>query len=274
MTRHKREIHTLQDHVDKLPLDRMDTMQQQIDGSYTVAEATQQDMDTLEAALKTCIRALEKRFGPYDSKNSNKKTRLKFCAIEQLIAKCVADALTAYEVNPNSDNGVNDGTSGSVGGAEHTTYGCSYKDFLTCKPCNFNETEGAVGLTRKWDDNQRGNSGQQNKRQEVVRAFTEGSSEKKGYAGTAPHCNRCKLHHNRPYTIQCKNCKRVGQRIGDCKTPTLATAATTQRTSVTFFECGVKGHFRSECPQLKNQGGGNQNGDERAHGRVFVIGGG
>ncbi|GJU76335.1 putative reverse transcriptase domain-containing protein [Tanacetum coccineum] len=332
MTRHEREIHALQDHVDELPLDRMDTMQQQINGSYTIAEATQQDMDALydalvlahgqifdlefcldesearEATLKTCIRALEKRFGPYDTKNANKQTRPKFCAIEQLIAECVADALTAYEANPNIDTGVNDGTSGSVRGVEHTTCGCSYKDFLTCKPCNFNKTEGAVGLTRwfenmesvkgidiigytkrfqelallfptmvtleykkieryiwglieeiqgnaaksvdnkrKWDDNQRGNSGQQNKRQEVVRAFTEGSSKKKGYARTAPHCNRCKLHHNRPYTIQCKNYKRVGQRIGDCKTPTLATAATTQRTSVTCFECGVKGHFRSKC---------------------------
>ncbi|GKB24596.1 hypothetical protein Tco_0863997 [Tanacetum coccineum] len=159
---------------------------------------------------------------------------LSSAAIEQLIAQRVADVLTAYVAKQNI----------------------------------------VKVAKRKLDDNQRGNSGQQNKRQEVVRAFTEGSSEKKGYAGTAPHCNRCKLHHNRPYTIQCKNCKRVGQRIGDCKTPTLATAATTQRTLVTFFECGVKGHFRSECTQLKNQGGGNQNGDERAHGRVFVIGGG
>ncbi|GJY92539.1 putative reverse transcriptase domain-containing protein [Tanacetum coccineum] len=32
--------------------------------------------------------------------------------------------------------------------------------------------------------------------------------------------------------------------------------------------------FKSECSKLKNQGGGNQNGGKRDHGRVFVIGGG
>ncbi|GKC88060.1 hypothetical protein Tco_1148709, partial [Tanacetum coccineum] len=37
-----------------------------------------------------------------------------------------------------------------------------------------------VDTKRKTDDNQRNNSGQQNKRQEVVKAFTIGSAEKKG----------------------------------------------------------------------------------------------
>ncbi|GKB11554.1 hypothetical protein Tco_0845477 [Tanacetum coccineum] len=45
-------------------------------------------------------------------------------------------------------NGINNETSGSAGGVEHATHGCSYNDFLICKPCNFNRTEGAVGLTR------------------------------------------------------------------------------------------------------------------------------
>ncbi|GJV20101.1 hypothetical protein Tco_1369121 [Tanacetum coccineum] len=110
---------------------------------------------------------------------------LSSAAIEQLIAQRVADALTAYEANQNSGTGVKDETSGSAGGAEHTTRGCSCKEFLTCKPHNFNRTEGgldqvvrakaakSVDNKRKWDDNQRGNLvQQQNKRQEVVRAFT------------------------------------------------------------------------------------------------------
>ncbi|GJT23628.1 putative reverse transcriptase domain-containing protein, partial [Tanacetum coccineum] len=61
---------------------------------------------------------------------------------------------------------------------------------------------------RKWDDN-KNNSGHQNKRQEVVRAFTAAISEKKG-----------------------------------------------------------------ECPKLKNQNCGNQNGNGGARGRAFVIDGG
>nr|GFC15035.1 putative reverse transcriptase domain-containing protein [Tanacetum cinerariifolium] len=60
----------------------------------------------------------------------------------------VADALTAYEANRNSDTGINNGTSGSVGGVEHTSRGRSSKEFLKCKLRNFNGTEGAVGLIR------------------------------------------------------------------------------------------------------------------------------
>ncbi|GKB03139.1 hypothetical protein Tco_0831228 [Tanacetum coccineum] len=67
---------------------------------------------------------------------------LSSAAIEQLIAQRVADALIAYEANRNSGTGVSDETSGSAKGAEHTTCGCSCKEFLTCKPHNFNGTEG------------------------------------------------------------------------------------------------------------------------------------
>nr|GEZ63814.1 hypothetical protein [Tanacetum cinerariifolium] len=67
----------------------------------------------------------------------------------------VSDALMAYEANRNSGTSVNDGTSGSVRGAEHTARGCSYKEFMTCKHCNFNETKGAVGLTRVRENNDR-----------------------------------------------------------------------------------------------------------------------
>ncbi|GKA42277.1 hypothetical protein Tco_0734937, partial [Tanacetum coccineum] len=46
-------------------------------------------------------------------------------------------------------SGANGGASGSAGGVKHTTRGCSYKEFLNCKPRNFDGTEGAVGLTRE-----------------------------------------------------------------------------------------------------------------------------
>ncbi|GJZ99127.1 putative reverse transcriptase domain-containing protein, partial [Tanacetum coccineum] len=36
-------------------------------------------------------------------------------------------------------------------GVEHIACRCSYNEFLTCKPHNFNETEGAIGLTR-WSE--------------------------------------------------------------------------------------------------------------------------
>ncbi|GJU54869.1 putative reverse transcriptase domain-containing protein [Tanacetum coccineum] len=197
------------------------------------------ESEAREADLETRNRALKEGFGPSGN---------------------------TYEANRNNGTRVNDGTSGSAGGVEHTTRGCSYKEFLNSKHRNFNGTKGAKELKkimteeycprnelqkmevefwnlsvkgtditsykrfqeleaiymaynlmdqvvrakaaknvdnkRKWDDNQRGNSGQQNKRQEVVRAYTAGPSDKKRYARNAPYCSKCKLHHNGPFTNQ------------------------------------------------------------------------
>ncbi|GKE48318.1 hypothetical protein Tco_1479576, partial [Tanacetum coccineum] len=48
------------------------------------------------------------------------------------------------------------------------------------------------------------------KRKNVARAYNAGPIEKKEYAGTLHLCNKCKLHHNRPCTVKCGNCKKVG----------------------------------------------------------------
>ncbi|GKB24595.1 hypothetical protein Tco_0863996, partial [Tanacetum coccineum] len=76
---------------DELPLERLETMQQEIDGSYTISKATQEHVETLQATLQTSreeitdlqfhldeseareadletrIRALEEQFGPSGS---------------------------------------------------------------------------------------------------------------------------------------------------------------------------------------------------------------
>ncbi|GKB50422.1 hypothetical protein Tco_0901175 [Tanacetum coccineum] len=94
------------------------------------------------------------------------------------------------------------------------------------------------------DNNPRGNHDQRlpYKRQNIARAYSAGPSEKKEYVETLPLCNKCKFHHNRPCTVTCANCKR--------------------------------GHYRSECSELKNQNRGNQAGSSEAHERVYALGGG
>ncbi|GJV87575.1 reverse transcriptase domain-containing protein [Tanacetum coccineum] len=78
-------------------------------------------------------------------------------------------------------------------------------------------------------------------------------------------------------TTKCGNCKRIGHQTNDCRS---LAAATNQRAPVgnqrtlTCFECGKQGHYRSECPELKNQNHGNQAGRSEARGKVYALGGG
>ncbi|GKE97704.1 hypothetical protein Tco_0021055 [Tanacetum coccineum] len=96
------------------------------------------------------------------------------------------------------------------------------------------------------------------------------SSEKKEYAGTLPFCNKCKFHHNGPCTAKCANYKRVGHLTQDCR----SSAATNNQRTLTCYECGNQGHYRSYFPKLKNQNHGNQAGGMEARGMVYALGGG
>ncbi|GJV08568.1 putative reverse transcriptase domain-containing protein [Tanacetum coccineum] len=49
------------------------------------------------------------------------------------------------------------------------------------------------------------------------RAYTAGNNEKKGYVGSLPYCNKCKMHHAGSCTMRCGNCKRVGHMARDLK---------------------------------------------------------
>ncbi|GJZ66660.1 putative reverse transcriptase domain-containing protein [Tanacetum coccineum] len=84
----------------------------------------------------------------------------------------------------------------------------------------------------------------------VARAYKAGNNEKKSYNGSLPFCNKCKLHHEGPCTV------RYGK----------------------FNKCGRQGHYRSDCPKLKDQNrgnkAGNKNGVGKARGKAYVLGGG
>ncbi|GKF38361.1 putative reverse transcriptase domain-containing protein, partial [Tanacetum coccineum] len=97
-----------------------------------------------------------------------------------------------------------------------------------------------------------------------------------------PLYNKCKLHHEGPYTVICGKCNKVGHLTWDCKVTNSATS--TQRGQIvnqrvfTCFECRRQGHYKSDCLKLKDQNHGNKAGNKNrvgeARGKAYVLGGG
>ncbi|GJZ72791.1 reverse transcriptase domain-containing protein [Tanacetum coccineum] len=101
-----------------------------------------------------------------------------------------------------------------------------------------------VEQKRKFNNNPRGNRVQQPpfKRQNVAKVVTVGKNERRGYARSAPYCKKCILHHEGPCTIKCTRCK--------------------------------KGHYKSDCPKLKNQNRGNNATNNDSRRKAYGLGGG
>ncbi|GJU24469.1 putative reverse transcriptase domain-containing protein [Tanacetum coccineum] len=86
----------------------------------------------------------------------------------------------------------------------------------------------------------------------VARPYADGPGEKREYAGTLPLCNKFKFYHNGSCAAKCMNLEKTGR----------------------CFECGSQGHYKNDCPKLKNKNHGNTTGNSEARGRAYALGGG
>ncbi|GJY77503.1 putative reverse transcriptase domain-containing protein [Tanacetum coccineum] len=92
--------------------------------------------------------------------------------------------------------------------------------------------------TIKLDDNSRNNQTQQQpfQKQNVARDYTAGPDDKKEYRGFLPLCPKCNYHHK-----------------GQCAPR-------------------VQGHYKKDCPKLKNNNRGNPAGNGGATARAYAVG--
>nr|GEY19485.1 hypothetical protein [Tanacetum cinerariifolium] len=117
-------------------------------------------------------------------------------------------------------------------------------------------------------------------RNNVARAYTIGPRDKKPYGGTKPLCPKCNYHHDGPCTPKCTNYKKIGHWARDCKGWPAATnnnnnsqrAQRENTRGITYFECGVQGHYKSDYLKLKNGNQGNQAGNGNAVARAYIVG--
>ncbi|GJS46744.1 putative reverse transcriptase domain-containing protein [Tanacetum coccineum] len=135
---------------------------------------------------------------------------------------------------------------------------------------------------RKFENTSRNNQNQQrqeNKRQNTGRAYTAGSGDNKSYTGSKPLCPKCNYHHNGPCAPKCYKCNKFGHLGRNCRSSASVNPGSNQRGSgtgqgPTCFECGVRGHFKTDCPKLKNNNNnrGNQVRNANAPAKVYVVG--
>ncbi|GJX29837.1 putative reverse transcriptase domain-containing protein [Tanacetum coccineum] len=130
---------------------------------------------------------------------------------------------------------------------------------------------------RKADDSSRNNHGhpqQPFKRQNVAKVYNMGTGERKPYGGSLPKCTKCHLHHNGPVTQEMHSVQQSSAFCSDCRVLLIQNVQNTQKGNGAApkgngcFECGAPGHFKRDCPKLKNKDGGNGN----AQGWVYAVG--
>ncbi|GJU90873.1 reverse transcriptase domain-containing protein [Tanacetum coccineum] len=141
-------------------------------------------------------------------------------------------------------------------------------------------TERQAEQKRKLEFNAGNNQGhqQQNKRHNTRRAYTIGPGEKREYTRSLPLCTKCNYDHKGPCAPRCNKCKKIGQLARDCRSSgpngnnnNRGNFGTTKN-AVTCYEYGVQGHFKKDCPKLKNGNCGNQPGNGNAPAKVYVVG--
>ncbi|GJY67453.1 putative reverse transcriptase domain-containing protein [Tanacetum coccineum] len=151
-------------------------------------------------------------------------------------------------------------------------------------------TERQANNKRKFDDISKNNQSQQQppKRNNVAWAYAAGSGEKKPYGGSKPLYPKCNYHHDGQCTPKCHKCNRVGHLARDYKSPANPNnnnnnnhnnnnnnnqrAPRANPRVLTYNECGAQGHFKRNCPRLKNGNQGNQAEVGNAVARAYVIG--
>nr|GEX74909.1 reverse transcriptase domain-containing protein [Tanacetum cinerariifolium] len=162
LERHKEQIEEILNHLDELSLNRIENMEDNIEGLGKGRVIIQQDFDNLETELQETRAQVAKlqrkklgqnkkidldRFRITDLEQIIKEIQAPPAMTQATIRKLVADSITtALEAQAaNMENADNTNRNPKPREA-HVAKKCSYKKFMSCQPFNFKSSEGVVGL--------------------------------------------------------------------------------------------------------------------------------
>nr|GFA80779.1 hypothetical protein [Tanacetum cinerariifolium] len=225
--------------------------------------------------------------------------------LQAMIDQGITAALAARDAlrSKNGDDSHNSKT--GVRRTERATRECTYTDFLKCQPLHFKGTEGELALlcgrmfpeesdkieryTRGLPDMIHGSvvASKLKTMQEAVEIETELMDKKIHTFAEREIASKRKFKNTSRSTQnqqQQPNKRQNTGRVytaasGEKKQSTANTNnANNQRGTgsgqkPTCYECGVQGHFKRECPKLKNNNNhGNQGGRDNAPAKVYAVG--
>nr|GEY17692.1 hypothetical protein [Tanacetum cinerariifolium] len=158
---------------------------------------------------------------------------------------------------------------------ERATYKCTYTDFLKCQPLHFKGTE---GRSSRYDHGSVVASKPKTMQEAVeiaielmdkkftlllnVKQRVKGSLRIPQEALRTNNNNRTRGRTLAGFTLSTANTNNANNQRG-----------TGSGQKPTCYECGVQGHFKRECPKLKNNNNhGNQGGRDNAPAKVYAVG--
>ncbi|GJW12065.1 putative reverse transcriptase domain-containing protein [Tanacetum coccineum] len=186
----------------------------------------------------------------------------------------VTAALAARDANRNTNGNDSHNSGTGVRKTEQTARKCTYTDFLKCQPLKFKGTEGVVGLSQWFE------------RMEFIFHISNYTVENQVKFTTCALHSVAFIHGG---TLMVKKLVTLPLRTGKKKLyegykplcpKSLANANTANNQKgtgtgqkPTCYECGAQGHFKRECPKLKNNNNrSNPAGNVNASAKVYAVG--
>nr|GEU56013.1 putative reverse transcriptase domain-containing protein [Tanacetum cinerariifolium] len=142
---------------------------------------------------------------------------------------------------------------------EQATREYMYSDILKCQPLNFNGTEGVENISKESDEVEKYVSGLPN----IIQGSVMASKQKTMQDAIKFANNLMDLKIHTFADCQAKNKRKLDDNSRNNQTQQQPFKRAIQRV-VTFFECGVHGHYKKDYPKLKNKNHGNQAGKGEA----------